>query len=96
MNAERRKAIDELLKIAEHVKEILDGKNHPPLADRIRELRDEEQDAYDNMPESLQDGEAGEKATESIEALDTAADEADNSQASVGQIIEYLEQAKGE
>jgi len=35
-------------------------------------VRDEEQEAYDNMPESFQGGEKGEKAQECISAIEDA------------------------
>lgn len=38
----------------------------------IDELREEEQEAYDNMPESMQYGERGEKMQEAIDALEEA------------------------
>ncbi len=41
-------------------------------------LRDEEQDYYDNMPESFQSGEKGDRAQEVIDALDEALDSLDS------------------
>ena len=38
----------------------------------LETCRDEEQDYYDNMPESFQDGEKGEAAQTPIDALDEA------------------------
>lgn len=38
----------------------------------IEEVRDEEQEYYDNMPESLQGGEKGEMASAAIEHLESA------------------------
>lgn len=38
-------------------------------------LRDEEQEYYDKMPESMQGGEKGSKAEEAVEAMDTAISE---------------------
>lgn len=77
MNKTRRTAITAL---AEDVRAI---------RDRIEDLQSEEQDAFDNLPENLQEGEKGEAMQESIEALDsacTAVDELDN----------YLTEALGE
>lgn len=39
----------------------------------IENVRDDEQDAYDNMPESLQYSERGERMSENVDALDNAA-----------------------
>ena len=36
---------------------------------RLEGVRDEEQDAFDNMPESFQNGERGEAMTEAIDKL---------------------------
>lgn len=60
MNAKRRKAIE---KISEQLEE---------LQAAIQEIKDEEEEAYDNLPESLQDGEKGDIMQEAIEYLDNA------------------------
>jgi uncharacterized coiled-coil DUF342 family protein len=65
MNKERRKKIEEikariaaLVEQAENVKTDLEA------------IRDEEQEARDNLPESMADGEKGEKADAAIEQLE--------------------------
>lgn len=63
MNNARRKEIDKLTAQIEEIKEVIEA------------LRDEEQEAFDNMPESLQDGERGEKMQSAIDALEYAADD---------------------
>lgn len=60
MNKQRRKAIE---RISEKLEE---------LQEEIQMLKDEEEEAYDNLPESLQDGEKGEAMQEAIEYLDNA------------------------
>ena len=40
----------------------------------LEELRDEEQDAFDNMPESMQQAEKGQKMEEAISSIDSALD----------------------
>lgn len=60
MNNERRKRISE-------VHEQLSD-----LRDQIEELQGEEQDYYDNMPESFQNGSKGEAAQEAADSLQTA------------------------
>ena len=42
------------------------------LAGEVEQIKDEEQEAYDNMPEGLQQGERGQQASEAIENLDNA------------------------
>lgn len=42
------------------------------IAEELESLRDEEQDAFDNLPQSLQDGERGQDMQAAIDAMDTA------------------------
>lgn len=58
MNKQRRK---DLLDVAESLQEALD---------RLSEVRDEEQEAFDNMPESLQYGSRGDAMQEAIDTMD--------------------------
>ena len=58
MNKQRRK---DLLDVAEHLQDALD---------RLSEVRDEEQEAFDNMPESLQYGSRGDAMQEAIDTMD--------------------------
>lgn len=60
MNKDRRKAINAL---ADELEEFIA---------RIEELRDEERDYFDAMPESFQGGEKGEIADAAISNLDDA------------------------
>lgn len=63
MNAKRRKVIDKLSAQIEEIKMAIDS------------LRDDEQEALDNLPDSLQETERGEKMESAIEALDYASDD---------------------
>lgn len=65
MNNDRRKQI-------EQVRNDLDG-----LKADVESLRDEEQDYYDNMPESFQGGEKGDAASDAIANLEAAYDALD-------------------
>lgn len=67
MNAARRKAIALLISRIGEVAPMLDE-----LKTTAEEIRDEEQEAYDSLPESFQEGERGERAQEAIDALDEA------------------------
>lgn len=62
MNNDRRKKIQNLM---EQFSNLL------PL---LEEVRNEEQDSLDNLPESLQMGERGDLMQDAINALDDAAD----------------------
>jgi hypothetical protein len=75
MNAARRKALDTLLASFEGLKSELET------------LRDEEQDYYDNMPESFQSGDKGQAAETAVSALDDAINSAD-------EVVGYIETAK--
>jgi hypothetical protein len=65
MNAERRKLIAKA--------ETLVGEALSILTD----VRDDEQSAFDNMPESLQQGERGQASEDAIDALTEACDTLD-------------------
>lgn len=60
MNAKRRKQV---AKLTEQFREIYN---------EIERIRDEEQEAYDNLPESLQDSERGESMYAAIDQLESA------------------------
>lgn len=73
MNKDRRARIQDLVNRLECIKEELET------------IRDEEQDYYDNMPESIQGGMKGEKAEEDIENLEEA-------YAGIEQALDYLQE----
>ena len=73
MNKQKRKAIDE---IVEQLR---------ALYDQLETLQEEEQDCYDNMPESLQYSEKG-------EAMSAAVDQLDNAKSSVEEAIVVLDE----
>ena len=63
MNKNRRKQLEEL---CNEMTNQLEG---------LRALLDEEQEYYDNMPESLQDSERGEQSQEYINTMESALDD---------------------
>jgi septal ring factor EnvC (AmiA/AmiB activator) len=63
MNAERRKELDKLIPMAED------------LAARVREIADEEREAFDAMPEGAQQGDKGQTIEQNADDLATIADE---------------------
>jgi hypothetical protein len=63
MNKERRKQINDLY---ERLREI---------NSELGTVREEEQEAYDNMPESIQESNQGDMAQETIAALEEAESE---------------------
>lgn len=64
-------------------------------ADAIQEILDEEQEKYDNMPESLQSGSRGEALQEVIDALTEAVDHLTNAAATVEDCPDGSEGAPG-
>lgn len=64
MNANRRKRIAVLTAELERIKEDIES------------LRDDEQVAFENLPENFQEGDRGEAMETAIENLDYAADDA--------------------
>ncbi len=70
MNAARRQTLTKIIAAIEEAKSLLNS-----IATDIENVRDEEQDTYDNMPESFQNGDKGEKAQTAIDAMTSAYDE---------------------
>lgn len=64
MNNARRIVLRELFEQIESVQCTLEN-----IADIIESVMDDEQEAYDNLPESLQESERGEHMSECINAL---------------------------
>lgn len=62
MNNDRRARIQALIDKLEGIKEDIDS------------IKEEEQGYYDNMPESIQAGERGDKAQEAIDNLESTLD----------------------
>lgn len=76
MNNDRRKRI-------EKVQEQIEG-----LLAEIEELRDEEQEALENLPESLQETERGERMQTAVDALDEAYTNLDSVNDSLNEALE--------
>jgi len=71
MNKARR---EQLNKIFSNIEEIVS---------RLETIRDEEQDAYDNLPESFQDSEKGQAAQQAIGYLEDALGELDSANGNI-------------
>ena len=67
MNKDRRKALADLVKDIEALAQRRDE-----LVSELEAIKDEEQEYFDAMPESLQSGEKGSGAEEAIGHLETA------------------------
>lgn len=73
MNNKRRKEISKIVSTLEDVR------------DRLSDIVDEEQCAFDNMPESLQGSDRGSESEEAIDCLNDALD-------SIESALEYLDE----
>jgi hypothetical protein len=71
MNADRRKLLSAILSDLEAIKS------------RIEEVKDDEQSAFDNMPESIQQGEKGQKVEAAVSSLEDAENEIDSAISSI-------------
>lgn len=69
MNNARRKEIEEIRAALENAKADLEG-----FVSNAEQARDDEEDAFGNMPESIQQGERGQASEAAAEALSTMCD----------------------
>ncbi len=67
MNKQRRKELAKLIADAEKIVGMIED-----LKSGLETIRDEEQEVYDNMPESIQGGDRGSAAEAAIEKLESA------------------------
>ena len=74
MNKQRRKKLEKSYNLIDEAMEI------------IEEVRDEEQEAYDNLPESFQNGERGEEMMGYIEMLEEASGYLDDIKSVIAEI----------
>lgn len=75
MNKARRKELDRAADMLREAYSIIES------------CRDDEEDAYDNLPESFQDGERGEEMQEYIDVMDEAMDKIDDAANAIEEII---------
>ena len=69
MNNTRRKALKSVLKTLEQANELI-----MQAVENLENVLDEEEEAFDNMPESFQESERGETMQECIDNLGTVLD----------------------
>ena len=86
MNNATRKKIRNLAREVESHGDVLDI-----IRGQIEELQTEEEEKYDNLPEGLQDSEAGARLQESSDALQEAIDALES--LDLGEILDPLERA---
>lgn len=83
MNKKRLSEINECMNILEGLKNDIEY-----CKVKLEELRDEEQDCYDNAPENLQYSERYEKIEENASNLDSIVDSVDNA---VGELTDAID-----
>lgn len=86
MNKDRRKAIDAAKMLLDDIRSAIDA-----AKEAIETIKDEEQDYFDNMPESFQQGDKGDTAQSAIDNLDNAMSELDGFD--VDALDSYLDEA---
>ena len=89
MNSNRRKEID---RIMERIDSLIADISE--IKDSIVAVCNEEQEALDNLPESMQEGERGERAQAAIDALEEALSGMEDAESGLGDIKDNLETAK--
>ena len=87
MNKQGRKTLDRL----HDELSTLKGK-FEDIKSELETLRDEEQDKYDNMPESLQSGDRGETLQATIDNLESAINDMES--VDYDEVLGYIESAK--
>lgn len=72
MNKERRKELAQIVAKLEELDALREE-----IRERIAAVRDDEQDALDNLPENLQEGENGQQMQECIDTMENVTGELD-------------------
>lgn len=90
MNNTRRRKIASIMADVEKLQQQMDS-----LLERIEEVVEQEQDALDNLPESLQDSERADAMAFAVENLDEARVEVEGIRENLDNVSGYLEEAKG-
>lgn len=76
MNAMRRKRLQKALELIEQAQDI------------ISEVKDEEDEAYNNLPESLQESERGEAMSNNVDTLDEVWEELESARDELTEVAE--------
>ena len=89
MNSNRRNEIDRIMERIDSLMADLSD-----IKDSIETVCNEEQDALDNLPESMQDAERGKRAQAAIDALEEALNGMEDVDSDLNDIKNNLETAK--
>ena len=86
MNKIRRQEIEKIINKLESVRETLQD-----ISCEVFDVQDAEQEAYDNLPESIQESCKGETMQENIDELENAYQTIQDMDYTIDEIIEYLD-----
>ena len=89
MNADRRKSLDALIAEIEELKGKVED-----VKSSLEGSMGEEQEYYDNMPESFQNCEKGERAQAAVSAMESADGSLDDAVTALEAAIASIEEAK--
>lgn len=87
MNKERRKAVANAIAKLHDLKEDLES-----ITTEIADAHDGEQEAYDNLPEGLQQGEKGEAMSAAVTALEEATEKLETMTEDLDDAVTSLEE----
>ena len=92
MNSDRRKRIDAVIESINKIKDQL-----VDLRCEISDIKDGEEEAMNNLPESMRDGDRGQAMQDTVDAIDEAYTAImDDSMIDLDEAVSRLEAAKGE
>lgn len=91
MNKARRKQIEKIIARLEDLKSSLES-----IHEDVEGVQSDEQEAFDNIPENLQESERYETAEAAVDALDSAEGGFEEVTDCIDSIIDYLNEATGE
>ncbi|MDO4475043.1 MAG: hypothetical protein Q4B75_10395 [Eubacteriales bacterium] len=89
MNNSRRKQIEKLIRRLEN-----DDVNFEEIGNEIEGIMDDEQFAFDNLPDSFQDSVKGDVMQEAIEYLQAAYDACYDEETDPDTVIDFLDSAR--
>lgn len=91
MNKQRRSAIDKVIEKLSDISTLV-----TEVTGAIEEIRDEEQDYFDNMPENFQYSDKGDAVEQTISYLEDSIESAYQIETQAEEAIQYLEDAKNQ
>ena len=91
MNRERRSRIRGLIKAFKDLSSTIQTE----LSSQVQDLHDLEEEAFDNMPESMQDSDRGTAMQDTMDELQSAVDLCSEASDTIDSIVDSLQSAAG-